>query len=361
MSETATPAAGPLPLRALQLVNHVRRVRSELKMRIAKGQISAAEVIRTCPSEAASMPVAQLLASQRGWGETRSRAFLMQVALRDGKSMGSLTERQRRAVVSLLTRTGIGLEVRVLDLDPDLGSGVDPEDWELARHACRGQLLRVPRGVWDLPPQFGQQDELFGLVIVEGLLCREVALRDRYMFELLGPADVLQPPVVGGRPRLGGAITLTAAADTTLIVLGKSFIQAAGRWPALLTTVGRRLEARREHLAIQGLIAHLPRAEHRVLLTLWHLADRWGRVTREGTLLALPLTHELLGHLAAARRSTATLAVNALESAGYIRRFSDGSWLLTAAAAQRVQAIATVSRTAGVLGETFVLRNGSGR
>ena len=50
------------------------------------------------------MPVAQLLASQRGWGEARSRAFLAQVAVREDKSIGSLTERQRRAVAALLTR-----------------------------------------------------------------------------------------------------------------------------------------------------------------------------------------------------------------------------------------------------------------
>jgi hypothetical protein len=49
------------------------------------------------------MPVAQLLASQRGsWGEARSRAFLAQVAVREDKSIGWLTERQRRAVASLL-------------------------------------------------------------------------------------------------------------------------------------------------------------------------------------------------------------------------------------------------------------------
>ena len=49
------------------------------------------------------MPIAQLLASQRGWGEARARAFLAQVAVREDRSIGSLTERQRRAVAALLT------------------------------------------------------------------------------------------------------------------------------------------------------------------------------------------------------------------------------------------------------------------
>lgn len=99
------PAASSQPARALQLANRVRRARSVLKTRVAKGQLAAAEVILTHPSEAASMPVAQLLASQRGWGEARSRAFLAQVAVPEDKSIGSLTERQRRAVASQLTRT----------------------------------------------------------------------------------------------------------------------------------------------------------------------------------------------------------------------------------------------------------------
>ena len=96
------PAASSQPAQALQLANGVRRARSLLKARVADGQLAAAEVILNPPSEAASMPVAQLLASQRGWGQARSRAFLAQVAVREDKSVGSLTERQRRAVASLL-------------------------------------------------------------------------------------------------------------------------------------------------------------------------------------------------------------------------------------------------------------------
>jgi hypothetical protein len=105
MTETVTPAADSQPARALHQANRVRRARSELKTRIADGRLSAAEVILTCPSEVTSMPIARLLASQRGWGEVRSRAFLAQVAVREDKSIGSLTERQRRALVFQLTRT----------------------------------------------------------------------------------------------------------------------------------------------------------------------------------------------------------------------------------------------------------------
>lgn len=103
MSDTNVSGSHSQPLAALHLANRVRRARSELKTRIADGKLSAAEVILTCPAAVAGMPIAQLLASQRGWGEVRSRAFLTQVAMRENKSIGSLTERQRLAVASQLT------------------------------------------------------------------------------------------------------------------------------------------------------------------------------------------------------------------------------------------------------------------
>jgi len=245
----------------------------------------------------------------------------------------------------------------ILDLDSDLGSGIDEQERGLARRVCRGELLQVPAGVWRVSDWAGQRDDLLGLVVVEGLVCREVGLRDRYMLELLGAGDVLQLPVaVFDRPRLGGPVRLTAAVDATLVALGVSFARAAARWPSLLAAVHRRLEAQRESLAIQGLIGHVPRVEHRFLLMLSHLADRWGRVTPEGTLLPLPLTHDLLGHLTGSRRPTVTLAVNSLGSDGYIRRTEDGGWLLTTQGERRVATIARTDVNAPVLGETFRFR-----
>ena len=137
--------------------------------------------------------------------------------------------------------------------------------------------------------------------------------------------------------------------------MGESFVRAAARWPCLLEAVLGRLEAQRERLALQGLIAHLARAEDRVLLALWLLGNRWGQMTPDGTLLSLALTHDLLGQLTASRRSTVTIAVSALESGGSIRRLGNGSWLLTEQAGRDVALFARTS-SAAVLGESFVLR-----
>jgi CRP-like cAMP-binding protein len=248
--------------------------------------------------------------------------------------------------------TTVGL---LLDLDPDLGKGIGPEEWALARRACQCELIHAPAGVWDLSA-LGERDDLVGLLILEGMLFREAALGECYLFALLGPGDVLQPPVADAGLRLDGSTTISAAADTLVAVLGGPFILAAARWSSLLATVQRRFESQRQRLATQALIAHLPKAEDRLLLALWHLAEKWGRVTPKGTLLPLQLTHDLLGQLTGARRSTATLALLALQSEGCIRRPADGSWLLTDAARQKVLAIASATNTGRVLGETFMLR-----
>jgi hypothetical protein len=105
LREVTNPGAAPQPVRALQLANRVRHARAELKARVADGQLAAADVILTCPVEVAGMPVAQLLASQRGWGDARCGAFLAQVGVRENKPIGSLTERQRRSVAALLIHT----------------------------------------------------------------------------------------------------------------------------------------------------------------------------------------------------------------------------------------------------------------
>jgi CRP-like cAMP-binding protein len=117
--------------------------------------------------------------------------------------------------------------------------------------------------------------------------------------------------------------------DALLIVLGAGFLRAAARWPALLAAVLARLEHQRRRLATQSLIVHLPQAKHRLLLTLWHLATRWGYVTPAGVLVNLRLTHDLLGQLIAARRPTVSLAIKELDREGSIRRLESGAWLVT--------------------------------
>src|SRR5271155_5653259 len=104
MNATATIApAGPQYMRALDRATQVRLARAELKRRVALGDLCVAAVILDCPWEADSMAVADLLMSQRRWGQTRCRKFLAQIAMSEKKTVGSMTERQRRTLAAMLT------------------------------------------------------------------------------------------------------------------------------------------------------------------------------------------------------------------------------------------------------------------
>ncbi|HEY3971265.1 MAG TPA: hypothetical protein VGL79_07675 [Solirubrobacteraceae bacterium] len=93
-------------MRALERANKVRLARAELKRRVASGEIGVAEVILECPWEADSMAVSDLLMSQRRWGQTRCRKFLAQIPMSEQKTVGSMTERQRRTLATMLTASG---------------------------------------------------------------------------------------------------------------------------------------------------------------------------------------------------------------------------------------------------------------
>jgi hypothetical protein len=104
MNATATVVpAGPQYMRALERANQVRLARADLKRRVALDEVSVAEVIMDCPWEAESMAVGDLLMSQRRWGQTRCRKFLAQIPMSEKKTVGSMTERQRRTLADLLS------------------------------------------------------------------------------------------------------------------------------------------------------------------------------------------------------------------------------------------------------------------
>jgi len=102
MSETATMIPAPQRLRALERANAVRLARAELKRRIAEGEASAADVILDPPDEALSWAIGELLMSQRRWGSTKCRKFLARYHISETKTLGALTDRQRRLLADQL-------------------------------------------------------------------------------------------------------------------------------------------------------------------------------------------------------------------------------------------------------------------
>lgn len=107
VTTTTTAAKEQARLRALTRANHVRIARADLKRRIAHGRLSAAEVMRAVPWEAASWQVGELLKSQPGWGSTRCRQLLAHHQISEIKPVGRLTERQRQVLAAHLERRGL--------------------------------------------------------------------------------------------------------------------------------------------------------------------------------------------------------------------------------------------------------------
>jgi hypothetical protein len=101
LSATAT-APAPQHLRALAQANRVRLARAELKRQVAEAEITVADVVLSCPWEAESMAIADLLMSQHRWGRTRCRRFLAALPMTETKTIGSMTDRQRRALAAML-------------------------------------------------------------------------------------------------------------------------------------------------------------------------------------------------------------------------------------------------------------------
>ena len=93
--------AAPQHMRALEQANRVRLARAELKRQVADGTVTVADVVAECPWEAESMTIADLLMSQHRWGRTRCRRFLASVPMGETKTVGSMTERQRRALAAM--------------------------------------------------------------------------------------------------------------------------------------------------------------------------------------------------------------------------------------------------------------------
>lgn len=107
MGTFATVGAGQEQhLKALEHANRVRLARARMKREIAAGELSAAEVILCCRWEAETMKISDLLMSQMRWGRTRSRRLLISHAVPENKEVGTLTERQRRALVAVLSANG---------------------------------------------------------------------------------------------------------------------------------------------------------------------------------------------------------------------------------------------------------------
>ena len=214
--------------------------------------------------------------------------------------------------------------VRLLDAEPGLArfmNGVDAE----ALEGLPVPVVTAGAGEVDAGAIIAAQ-RAFGLLLLDGMLVRRIVVGETATLRLLGPGDVLSAPPADSSMLVGSA-GWRAAVPTRMAVLGREVLIAMHRAPRLAAGLHAHSTEQADRVALQLAICQLPRVEDRVLSLLWLLAESWGQVTSEGTALRLHLTHETLGGLVGARRSTVTLAIGQLTDAGAILRHERG-WLL---------------------------------
>jgi CRP/FNR family cyclic AMP-dependent transcriptional regulator len=221
-----------------------------------------------------------------------------------------------------------GSTINLARVLPTVLAVVPPEDRQLAERTLIVPLI-TGHGV-DLTDVIGAQaSTAFGFVIVDGVVLKETTLAQQSALELLGPGDLLAPPLSAGRQLESQALSrYLAHGPVSLAVIETHFRLATRRWPGiadvLLDRLGLQAHRTSQHLAM----LHLPRVEDRIAALFTELAERFGRVTPEGILIDLPLTHDVIGGLVASRRPTATIALQKLAADGLLERLDDKRWKL---------------------------------
>ena len=220
----------------------------------------------------------------------------------------------------------------VLELDPDLGQLLDGERLAAARRELRVAVHALETGPWEADKLAGASPDHIGLLVLDGVLAREVLVSDTVSTELLGPGDVVRPwRLHGGSELLRHSIRWNVLTRSRIALLDRRFAAQLATFPEVNAAVIDRVNERALRLAVTQAISQLNRVDRRLLALFWHLAERWGRMTPEGIALPMTLSHRMLGQLIGARRPTVSTALGELAKEGEVVRRDDGTWLLTGA------------------------------
>jgi CRP/FNR family transcriptional regulator, cyclic AMP receptor protein len=216
-----------------------------------------------------------------------------------------------------------GRYVYLLDVDEDLASEFEMRIRIAVRPVVTARVFDFPRGEFDLGLLFDEVRRGLGLLVLTGLIELDTRVGDRTASELLGSGDLIGPWDEGDAllPRESLCVGLTS---TRIAVLDEAFSERIKAWPQIIRALVRREARRSMDLNVQRAATSHPRAEVRVALLLWHLAQRWGKVRPEGVLLPLPLTHRLIGRLVGAERPSVSHAFSRLSRSQLVSRGEEG-------------------------------------
>lgn len=221
--------------------------------------------------------------------------------------------------------------VRLLEHDPELGLRVPPAEVTRCRNELVARSMTLPAGHWSVPDEISELGGL-GYLVLDGVLAREVILAGTNCAEIIGEGDVLQPWAPRDDRLVRYHVQWHVLEPLRVALLDERLARLLGAWPPVLAAILERAGRRTQRMAVHQALLQLSPVETRLLILLWHLAERWGRVTPDGVAIRLPLSHELLGHLVGCRRASVTTALSRVCESGRLWRRPDGTWVLTGSA-----------------------------
>jgi CRP/FNR family cyclic AMP-dependent transcriptional regulator len=233
-------------------------------------------------------------------------------------------------VLSATTATDTSADlISIVDADADLAELLDASELQRARREALTRVRRLTPGQWRVKSAFEAGVHHRGFLIIDGLITREVEVMGRRCVELLADGDVLRPwSWDPDGSHVHAEVGWVVLEPTRLAVLDHGLVLRMSPWPQIGLELFARGTRRAHALAVSLAIAHHHRVEERLVLTLWQLAERWGKVTPDGVAVRLPLSHQRLADLVGAHRPSVTTAMGQLARAGALSRHKDGWWVL---------------------------------
>jgi CRP-like cAMP-binding protein len=217
--------------------------------------------------------------------------------------------------------------ISVLDEDRALAQSISPARREAARAQSVAAVITADPGRRHVSADPGEARGGYGLLLLRGMLVRRVGFGGRYGAELLGPGDLLRPWESDGEAVMPFEAGWRVLTPTRAAVLDVAWSMRMAAFPEVGPELVGRATGRARRVAALMAVVQVPQLEERLWMVFWELADRFGHVHSDGVHLDLPLTHELLSYLAAARRPSVSAALTRLTESGRLRRVG-GEWIL---------------------------------
>jgi hypothetical protein len=190
------------------------------------------------------------------------------------------------------------------------------------------RAVELAAGPFDPLRLVGDPNGWLGLLVLDGLILVEVEAGHAPAGWLVGTEDIVRPWDANAVSLIADA-TWRVVSQARVALLDGAFARRSATTPEVVPTLVSRAAQTTHWLLAKSLITATPVVEERLLLLFALLGERWGKATRDGISIGLPLTHRVLASLVGARRPSVSTALGSLTVEGLVRREKNGAWILS--------------------------------